>query len=75
MSAPFVVVVEPNKRTGVRRERIEFRDAYAAEHEAARLRALGWSAYAKDTKADAARRRALQVEAREFDARQCRRTP
>ena len=75
MSASFVVIVQPNKRTGVRRERIEFRDAYAAENEAARLRSLGWHAYAKDVKADAARERARQADAREFEARQRRRTP
>jgi len=75
MSAPFVAIVQPNKTHGVKRERIVFKDAYAAESEAARLRSLGWSAYAKDVKADAARKRAQQRDAREFETRQRRLTP
>ena len=48
-AAPFVVIVQPNRQHRVKRDRIEFYDAYAAEKEAARLRSFGFSAYAKAT--------------------------
>jgi len=48
-AAPFVVIVQPNRQHRVKRDRIEFYDAYAAEKEAARLRSFGFSAYEKAT--------------------------
>ena len=60
MKHPFLVIVCPNKRTGCKSQRTQHATALEAEQEAARLRSLGWSAYARE-KNDPARQRAIRV--------------
>ncbi|MBA3505916.1 MAG: hypothetical protein H0T80_09090 [Betaproteobacteria bacterium] len=49
-AAPFVVVVSPDKRNNVKGYRAHYATAIDAEREAARLRSLGWTAYAEEQK-------------------------
>ncbi len=49
-AALFAVVVRPNKRYKVKGYRAEYATALDAEREAARLRSLGWTAYAEEQK-------------------------